>query len=124
MIITGSARKTLTVKGKVLGGSAPAGAGIAATNLTNITVDGGQVTGALQPNDANVLITVSGAPMISNLILPANCKITLGNLMIGTDITVSASGVFTNANDNVETYKAYFKPADRITIVGETLSMG
>jgi hypothetical protein len=124
MIITGDVRKTLTVKGKVLGGTATAGAGIAATGKTDITIDSGEVTGALQPNDAGATVTVTGAPKISNLIVPANGKITLGNLMIGTDITVSASGVFTNANDNVETYKAYFKPADKITIVGETLSMG
>ena len=124
MIITGSDRKTLTVKGKVLGGTAPHGAGIAATNMTKIVVNGGEITGAMQPNDANVQITVSGAAKISNLILPEGCKITMDRLSDGAGITVSATGVFTNESDDAATYQAYFEPAANITLVGNTLSMG
>ena len=123
MIITGDGRKTLTVKGKVLGGTAPAGAGIAATGKTDITIDGGEVTGALQPNDSGATLTLSGPPKISNLILPANGKITLGTLTSGADITVSASGAFTVANDKAAEYMTYFKPADKITVTDNVLYM-
>lgn len=116
---------TLTVNGKVLGGTAgTSGAGIAATSGVSIVVAGGEVTGALQPNVADVNITVSGAAKISKLVLPASCKITVGELTDGAEITVEASGVFTNDNANIANYKKYFKPAESITQVGNALSKG
>ena len=72
--------------------------------------------------DAKATVTVAGAPVISMLEIPANAKITLGELLRSAKITVKASGVFTNANDNVAAYKDYFVAATgSIQIDGKTL---
>ena len=75
-------------------------------NISGGTVDGGDVYTGVSGS-----ITLSGAPVIGELKLPAGVKILLGELTQGADITVSAEGVFTETNSKAADYAAYFKPA-------------
>ncbi len=88
-----------------------------------INISGGKLAGSVFAEESNK-ITLSGAPTIEKLIVPAGNKIKLGNLKNGASITVKGDGIFTNEYANINTLKGYFKVAnskDTITVSGKAL---
>ncbi len=82
---------------------------------TNVYCSGGKATigGTAVISGGNVVctgnLTVSGNPVITDLEIPANKKITLGDLTTGADICVNANGAFTAENAKASEYVGYFK---------------
>ena len=63
-------------------------------------------------------MTVSGDPVVADLVLTSGKKLTLGDLETGADITVTAEGVFTNACELAADFAQYFKT----TVSGKTVA--
>ena len=76
----------------------------------SIAINGGTINGKVYDN-ASKGITVSGAPVISDLDLSNGSKITVGALTEGADITVTATDVFTNELTAPADYIGFFKAA-------------
>lgn len=72
-----------------------------------VELDGATIVGEMSLPSAAKLI-LSGATKIDVLKLPTSYIAELGEMKAGAEIGVSADGIFTTANDNVEAYKAYF----------------
>lgn len=62
-------------------------------------------------------VTLAGTVKIDSLEIAEGTKIALENLTEDTQITVSATGVFTKTVAEAETYAKYFKPAEKTTWV-------
>lgn len=83
----------------------------AADNQANLTISGGTMNRVQVGDEVNV--TVSGAPVIANLDLTGGKRITLGELITGADIKVTADiGAFTVENTKASDYADYFDAAD------------
>ena len=95
-----------TVVNSVDGGKA-----IQITKKGNLNICGGTV-GTVFNNGSTGTVTVSGAPVISNLDLSNGTMVEVGELTTGADITVTAEGVFTNSLADAAAMKGYFKAAD------------
>lgn len=89
------------------------------TNDAVLNIYGGNIQGqVLVMNGAE--ITISGAPVMSNVELDDEVKITLGELTEGADITVNAEGEFAEgANAEAYVTAEYIKAAEGKTITAE-----
>ncbi len=86
-----------------------------------VNIVGGKVTGSVFAEETNK-ITLSGAPVVSNLIVNDGTTVKVDGLKSGASITVKADGVFTSGK--AAAYKDYFKPAnasDSIAVSGDAL---
>ena len=73
-------------------------------------------------------MTLSGAPVLTDLTLAEGAKITLGELTDGASVAVDAVGAFSEANDNAQNYvnKNYIKaldPAASVVVNGGVMSI-
>lgn len=121
--VAGVAGEVLISGGKVTGGSIML-VGPDAQNPAKCAISGGTVGGTVSVTTLGK-VTVSGKPVVSELKINEGSKIVLGELTQGAKITVSAKGVFTEANENAASYKDYFLPAregDSIAVVDNALS--
>ena len=99
-----------TVNGNTTGIAAVFMSDSSKSDSSNLTI-AGTVVGTVDLSANTKSVTVSGDAKISKLNVPAAYKITLGELTENADITVSATGVFTNENSKAEAYKKYFHSA-------------
>ena len=94
-----------------------------------LNLSGGSITdGGVYVTGTNAKATVKGKPVVADLELATVKLLTLGKLNTGADITVTAEGVFTEANANAQSYvdAGYIKaPIVRSITVNQdnTLSM-
>ena len=94
--------------GTIEGGSATYHGSNVYVNTSGVTaqISGGTVT------DGNVYVagagttTLSGAPVIEELKLPANVTVAAGGLTAGADVAVNATGVFTTGTANLGSFRA------------------
>lgn len=110
--------------GEIRDCTAGSASGIYMTGSSVANISGGQVIGQVEMANGGKL-SLSGSPKIRELTIPENTKISLGEMTEGAEITVAANGVFTEASENAETYKNYFKPAmgqTDITVENHALS--
>ena len=100
--------------GEITGGTAATMApGIYAYyNKSNVEVTGGHID-ALTYTDAETF-KISGNPVINLLEIESGKAFELGDLTAGADITVAATGIFSTANANAQSYvdAGYVKLAD------------
>ena len=96
--------------GEIRDCAAGAGTGLYLVGTSKVNLSGGVIDGTIE-GGANSKVTLSGAPKLTGLYVPDGAKVKLGELTEGAEITVTANGVFTEATENAETYKTYFKPA-------------
>ena len=101
---------TTKIYGGTLNGNTINGLGSAIYSTNTLEISGGTVNGEtyIKSNFA-----VSGDPVIENLIVPTGTAITVGEMLSGADITVTAEGVFTKPNTNAQAYvdAGYFTSA-------------
>lgn len=71
------------------------------------TVDSANIFGTLQVAQGTD-VTLTGRPKIDNLAVDSGVLVTLKSLLRGTDVAVSADGIFTEANTYAQTWAAYF----------------
>lgn len=73
-------------------------------------ISGGEILGKVQVT-AQTDMTLSGAPVFTDLTLENGAKITLGELTDGASVAVEAEGEFTAASENAQSYvnKKYIK---------------
>lgn len=93
--------------GTITGGKGQTGANLYVQEKAFAELSGGSITDGASYLVPGATVTLSGAPTISELVLPAGAKVTLGSLT-GGSIGVKASGVFTNENANAAQYAKYF----------------
>ncbi len=110
--------------GEIKGGESPLGANIYASSGT-IKILGGTIDGGIEMN-AKTNFEMTGAPVITGtgLILPAGIKLDLTKLDTKADITVSTTGIFTEAYENIASYQPIFKTAsaeDQIVVKNNAL---
>ena len=114
--------------GVVENGSADKGGNIYASGVSAIVnICGGTITGGDVYVESGIKsLTVSGRSVITELDMNSGKKLSLGTLKNGADITVSADGVFTEANDLASDYMIFFKSAvegKQIAVQGKTLAV-
>ena len=114
--------------GVVENGSADKGGNIYASGVSAIVnICGGTITGGDVYVESGIKsLTVSGRSVITELDMNSGKKLSLGTLKNGADITVSADGVFTEANDLASDYMIFFKSAvegKKIAVQGKTLAV-
>ena len=96
--------------GEIRDCTASSGTGISLVAGSAANISGGTVSGTIEGTN-NIQLSLSGAPKLTGLHVPAGVKVKLGALTEGAEITVAANGVFTEATENAEVYQNYFKPA-------------
>ena len=96
--------------GEIRDCTAAIGTGISLVAGSKANISGGTVSGTIEGAN-NIQLSLSGAPKLTGLHVPEGVKVKLGALTEGTEITVAANGVFTEATENAEVYQNYFKPA-------------
>ena len=78
-----------------------------------VFISGGKVTGGNIYISTTDSLTISGAPELEMLIIPAGITVNLGEMTGGAAVTVSADGVFTAESDKASDYKDYFKASQK-----------
>lgn len=80
---------------------------------TILNISGGTIKGGVQFAETTT-VNLSGNPVVSGkgMVVPAGAKINLGELTQGADILISASGIFTEENENAADYADFFTTAD------------
>ncbi len=128
-----SGKGTFIMKGgEISGGQAGTGANVCVHNNGIISIEGGSIVGGeVILNGVGCVGTVTGAPVVEDLIIMPSVLITADGLVDGASIGVKAAGVFTKELESEEianTYitKEYFKSLleDPITPQGKALACG
>lgn len=109
--------------GKILGGKLSATEPGTAFTST-VIIDGNSYLEELVIRDKAITTHISGMPVIEKLALATDAKLTLGKLLPGADLAVSANGVFTKEIDHTWAYLPYihaWNAPDSIAATGNTL---
>ena len=96
--------------GVIQNGSGSAAGNVHILNTGKLSISGGEIKGGSVYVETDQALTLTEAPKISQLILPAGVKLTLGDLEAGAEILVDTNGVFTTTSDKIETLQNFFKP--------------
>ena len=107
LLIYSSAKASVYPSARLVNGTSTVPAISASRSGAQLAIYGGVIEGEVKLGTTSV-VTLSGAPQIGKLTIPAGLKVTLGSLQTGAQITVSATGAFTNAHMNAAAYKDYF----------------
>jgi len=108
MDLAGNANTTFAVHGgKVTGGEMAVAEG-AGTKTRRFIIDGSAYVEEMVIRNTNVVVELSGNPVIDRIALKPNGMLTVGTLTEGAKIGVSTSGLFTAPFEKAEEYLAYF----------------
>ena len=91
---------------------------------STVVLDNARIAGTVDINGVNA-VTVAHATVIDLLDIEETSRLTLDRLTDGADITVKATGSFTEAHENASDYVAYFQPvqsADKIVVLENELA--
>ena len=93
----------------------------AATKTRTVIVDGRSYVEQITIRNKDTAVQISGAPVIDYICLDTDVKLTVGNLVKGAKITVSAvNGAFTHAFEKAQEYKDYFYAWNEPDSIGVT----
>ena len=96
-------------------------------NKSTINLNGGTVNGTVFCEADTAHLTVSGAPVVSNVELAGGALIEVGELTDGANITVTADGVFTKDIADAKAVKDFFHSAIAgkvVNVEGSALAIG
>lgn len=96
-------------------------------NKSTINLNGGTVNGTVFCEAATAHLTVSGAPVVSNVELAGGALIEVGQLTDGASITVTAEGVFTKDIADAEAAQEFFHSGvagKEVNVDGSALAIG
>lgn len=111
--------------GTIQNGIGNTGGNVHVYNTAKLNISGGNIQNGSVCSAVSGAATLSGAPVISELAVPAGITVNLGSLT-GGSIGVKASGVFTNENANASQYAKYFTAVDEgmcVEAQGNTLTV-
>lgn len=117
----GNAATTFAVHGGKITDGELATADGAATKSRTVIVDGRSYVEQITIRNKDTAVQIAGAPVIDYICMDTGVKLTVGNLVKGAKITVSAvNGAFTHAFEKAEAYKDYFYAWNEPDAIGVT----